>query len=139
MGDDTSECKGGRSYFDGCAQESLSRLRPCPILIPIIATPPVNGQAEDSTLFNRAVQGVYELGSTFKSLQLLRQWRWDLSPETIVDIRKSIRCENFASKIIAITEKSYVSKVIVKSSNIETARIATMVGGKSEAFWPACL
>ena len=69
--------------------------------------PPVNGQAEDSTLFNRAVQGVYELGSTFKIFAVAQAMEMGfVTPETIVDIRGPIRWENFASKIIAITEKS---------------------------------
>lgn len=96
--------------------------------------PPVNGQAEDSTLFNRAVQGVYELGSTFKIFAVAQAMEMGfVTPETIVDIRGPIRWGKFRIKDYRNYGKELsVSKVIVKSSNIGTARIATMVGGENQ-------
>lgn len=96
--------------------------------------PPVNGQAEDSTLFNRAVQGVYELGSTFKIFAVAQAMEMGfVTPETIVDIRGPIRWGKFRIKDYRNYGKELsVSKIIVKSSNIGTARIATMVGGENQ-------
>ena len=96
--------------------------------------PPVNGQAEDSALFNRAVQGVYELGSTFKIFAVAQAMEMGfVTPETIVDIRGPIRWGKFRIKDYRNYGKELsVSKVIVKSSNIGTARIATMVGGENQ-------
>ena len=96
--------------------------------------PPVNGQSEDSTLFNRAVQGVYELGSTFKIFAVAQAMEMGfVTPETIVDIRGPIRWGKFRIKDYRNYGKELsVSKVIVKSSNIGTARIATMVGGENQ-------
>ena len=96
--------------------------------------PPVNGQAEDSTLFNRAVQGVYELGSTFKIFAVAQAMEMGfVTPETIVDIRGPIRWGKFRIKDYRNYGKELsVSKVIVKSSNIGTARIATMMGGENQ-------
>lgn len=96
--------------------------------------PPANGQAEDSTLFNRAVQGVYELGSTFKIFAVAQAMELGfVTPETIVDIRGPIRWGKFRIKDYRNYGKELsVSKVIVKSSNIGTARIATMVGGENQ-------
>ena len=96
--------------------------------------PPVNGQAEDSALFNRAVQGVYELGSTFKIFAVAQAMEMGfVTPETIVDIRGPIRWGKFRIKDYRNYGKELsVSKIIVKSSNIGTARIATMVGGENQ-------
>lgn len=92
--------------------------------------PPVQGQAADSPLFNRAVQGVYELGSTFKILTVAQAMELDLvTPETIVDTTGPIRWGRHKIN----DDHKYgntmpVWKVISKSSNVGTARIAQMIG-----------
>ena len=97
--------------------------------------PPTQGEAADSPLFNRAIQGVYELGSTFKILTIAQALELDLvTPETIVDIRGPIRW----GKKFTISDFSYygkelsVSDIITKSSNIGTARIANMIGSTAQ-------
>jgi len=92
--------------------------------------PAVKGHASDSPLFNRAVQGVYELGSTFKIFAVAQAMNLGLiNPTTEIDTRGPLRWgkhrirdfHNYGSKLTA-------TKVIVKSSNIGTARIAQMIG-----------
>ncbi|MHA7828752.1 MAG: peptidoglycan D,D-transpeptidase FtsI family protein, partial [Roseovarius sp.] len=92
--------------------------------------PPVEGNPGDSPLFNRAVQGVYELGSTFKIFAVAQALDLGLiNPSTIIDTQGPLRWgkhrirdfRDYGSEMSA-------TKVIVKSSNIGTARIAQMIG-----------
>ena len=90
------------------------------------------GDASDSPLFNRAVQGVYELGSAFKPFTVAQAMELGLiEADTIVDTkgplkwgRHSIRdYRNYGPELS-------VEKILVKSSNIGTARISLMVGSE---------
>ncbi|WP_238364279.1 peptidoglycan D,D-transpeptidase FtsI family protein [Mesobacterium pallidum] len=95
--------------------------------------PPVAGDGQtqdDSPLFNRAVQGVYELGSTFKIFAVAQAMELGLvNPDTMIDTRGPLTWgkhrirdfHNYGNELSATT-------VIVKSSNIGTARIAQMIG-----------
>ena len=92
--------------------------------------PPTQGHASDSPLFNRALQGVYELGSTFKIFAVAQAIELGLiNPETEIDTKGPLRWgkhrirdfHNYGSKLSA-------TQVIVKSSNIGTARIAQQIG-----------
>ncbi len=92
--------------------------------------PPTEGNPGDSPLFNRAVQGVYELGSTFKIFAVAQAMELGLiNPDTMIDTKGPLRWgkhrirdfRNYGSELSA-------TKVIVKSSNIGTARIAQMIG-----------
>ena len=92
--------------------------------------PPVQGQAADSPLFNRAVQGVYELGSTFKVFTTAQAMDLGLvNPSTVIDIRGPLRWGKHRIRDFRNygTELS-VTKILVKSSNIGTARLAQMIG-----------
>ncbi len=93
-------------------------------------SPLTKGDPADSPLFNRAVQGVYELGSTYKIFAVAQAIDEKLaSRSTVIDITGPLtwgrhRIRDFRNYGKALS----VEDVIVKSSNIGTARIAMMIG-----------
>ncbi|WP_149588859.1 peptidoglycan D,D-transpeptidase FtsI family protein [Tabrizicola flagellatus] len=106
--------------------------------------PLVDKDAEpgDSPLFNRAVQGVYELGSTFKIFAAAQAMELGLvTPDTMVDANAPMVWGKH--KIKEFENKNYgpllsVSDVIAKSSNVGTAHIALMIGPlRQQAFLKA--
>ncbi len=103
--------------------------------------PPVSGDPSDSPLFNRSVQGVYELGSTFKIFAIAQALDLGLvSPETIIDTSGPMRVSGYP--IGEFHNKNYgklsVTDVIVNSSNRGTGRIALEIGPvRQKAFLDA--
>ena len=103
---------------------------------PAVAT---SGDASDSPLFDRAVQGVYELGSTFKIFAVAQAMDLGLvNPETLVDANAPMHWGKFTIK--EWSNHNYgpllsVTDIIAKSSNVGAAHIALMIGGvRQEAF-----
>lgn len=92
--------------------------------------PPTEGHPDDSPLFNRAVQGVYELGSTLKIFAAAQALDLGIvGPETMVDIRGPIRWGRHTIKDFHWYGKELsVADIIIKSSNIGTARLAEGIG-----------
>jgi len=101
--------------------------------------PLVEGDPGDSPLFNRAVQGVYELGSTFKILVAAQAVDLGLvNPESMVNANAPMVWGKF--KIKEFEGKNYgpvlsVTDVIVKSSNVGSAHLGLMIGSlRQQAF-----
>ncbi|MBN8632409.1 MAG: penicillin-binding protein 2 [Rhodobacterales bacterium] len=98
-----------------------------------------NAEPGDSPLFNRAVQGVYELGSTFKIFAVAQAMELGLvNPDTMVDANAPMTWGKH--KIKEFENHNYgpllsVTDVIAKSSNVGTAHIALMIGPlRQQAF-----
>ncbi|MGB0966851.1 MAG: peptidoglycan D,D-transpeptidase FtsI family protein [Halocynthiibacter sp.] len=91
----------------------------------------LEGDQSDSPLFNRAVQGVYELGSTYKLFALAQAMNDGLiNANTMIDTQGPMQWGRFKIRDFHdYGPQLSTTDVLVKSSNIGTARIALMFGG----------
>ena len=96
--------------------------------------PLVEGDPADSPLFNRAAQGVYELGSVFKAFPVVQAIdRGLVRPDSIIDTRGPLRWGRFRiTDFRSRGPQQTVSDIFVHSSNIGTARIAQKMGVEAQ-------
>jgi len=93
--------------------------------------PLTSGDQADSPLFNRAVQGVYELGSAFKIFTAAQAIDLGLvNTQTVIDTGTPLKVHGHT--IGEFDNKNFgdltVGEVIVESSNRGTGRIALQIG-----------
>ncbi len=98
---------------------------------PLVLT---TGDRGDDPLFNRAVQGVYELGSTFKIFAAAQSLDLGLTNAgTMIDTSGPLRQGRFRIRDFHdYGPRLSVTDVIVKSSNIGTARMALGIGAQRQ-------
>ena len=95
------------------------------------------GDQSDSPLFNRAVQGVYELGSVFKIFTVAQGVELGLiNANTMINTQGPLTWGRFRIRDFHDYGRELsATDIIVKSSNIGTARIALMIGeARQRAF-----
>ena len=99
--------------------------------------PPTEGDPADSPIFNRALQGLYELGSVMKIFPVAQALELGLvTPDTMVPSNSPMQLGRFKVR----DYKNYgpqlsVTDVIVKSSNVGTARVVSQIGPvRQQAF-----
>ncbi len=95
---------------------------------------PTTGDQSDSPLFNRAVQGVYELGSVFKIFAVAQAMELGLiNPNTMIDTQGPLTWGRFRIRDFHdYGPRLSATDVIVESSNIGTARIAMQIGAERQ-------
>lgn len=89
-------------------------------------------------MFNRAAQGLYELGSTFKPFQAaLAMEAGVATPETLIPTKGPIRWGRFTiDDIHKMPDELPLADVIVRSSNVGTARLAQLTGIEAQQeYW----
>ncbi|TRW97223.1 penicillin-binding protein 2 [Paracoccus sp. M683] len=96
--------------------------------------PLLKGDPSDSPLFNRAVQGQYELGSTFKIFPVAQAMDLGLvNPNTMINSTTPMRIGKFRIRDFSDYGRQLsVTDVIVKSSNVGTVRIAQLLGAERQ-------
>ena len=89
-------------------------------------------KADKNPLFNRAAQGVYELGSTFKTFAAAQAIELGLvTAETVMETRP-FRVGRYPIRDLHGKDFHTVKDIIVKSSNVGTAKLAMAIGSDGQ-------
>ncbi len=96
--------------------------------------PPTEGEPADSPIFNRAVQGYYELGSVMKTFAVAQALdEGDVRPDTVIDTRGPLTWGRFRIRDFRdYGPELSVKDIMVRSSNIGTARIMREIGAERQ-------
>lgn len=94
----------------------------------------LEGDPSDDPLFNRSVQGVYELGSTFKLFTIAQVLDLGLvNPSTMINTQGPLRASGQAiSDFHNLGPELSVTDVLVESSNVGTGRLALQLGAERQ-------
>ena len=98
---------------------------------------PVSGDPADSPLFNRAIQGVYELGSVMKAFPVAQSLELGLTnPNTMINTQGPMQLGRFRIRDFRNYGPALsVTDVMTKSSNIGTTRLIQQIGAtRQQAF-----
>ncbi|MCC6008689.1 MAG: penicillin-binding protein 2 [Rhodobacteraceae bacterium] len=99
--------------------------------------PATTGDPSQSPLFNRAVQGLYELGSTLKTFPIAQALDEGLvRPDSMVNTQTPMQWGRFTIRDFrSLGREASVTDVFARSSNVGTARLALELGaGRQQAF-----
>lgn len=124
--------KGAAGILMDVRTGELLALASLPDFNPNLARKPFTGEAAYNPRFNRAAQGLYELGSTFKVLTTAIALELGLAdPDTMLDTRTPVSYgRNRFRDHGRIRDQQSVTDVVVRSSNVGAIRLALGVGTK---------
>lgn len=134
----TLNAVGGSVIVMDARSGEVVAMASAPTFDPNNRPPPPRDRHEQavSPLFNRTVQGLYELGSVMKAFAVAQALELGLvSPSTMVDTRP-LRVSRFEiTDFRNMGAQNSVTDVFVRSSNTGTARLVQMIGAdRQRAF-----
>ncbi len=105
------------------------------------APPPDTAEAARDPLFDRVALGLYEQGSTFKLFTVAQALEEGIArPGTLIDTRGPLRVAGFSiTDFRSHGPQLSLTDVLVKSSNIGTARLAQTIGPERQRAFLARL